>query len=61
MYEQEVKSKSQQELESEIATQAWQVARIAATKHQWSQYAYVCVILFLVCWAASRISLSFVG
>jgi len=60
-YEKEVRSKTEWELEGEIASQAWEVAKVAADKHWWARFAYVCVILFLVCWAVARLGLSFVA
>ena len=60
-YEQAVKSKTEQELESEIANQAWEVARIASTKHRRTQLAYIYVIAFLVGWVVARVGLSIVS
>ena len=60
-YEQAVKSKTEQELESEIASQAWEVARVASAKHRRTQLAYICVLAFLVCWVVARVGLSFIS
>lgn len=58
-YLSQVRSKTGDELEGEIARQAWEVSKIATMKHKWTQYSYVLVLSFLVSWAISRIGLSF--
>jgi Family of unknown function (DUF5706) len=58
-YEQAVLGKTSDELRSDLAGQAWAVARVAARKHRYARRAYVSAVLFLVSWAASRIGLSF--
>jgi len=58
-YERAVLKKSPNELRSDIASQTWAVARVAANKHRWARKAYVFAVLFLVAWATARIALSF--
>lgn len=60
-YEQEVKSKTLQELESDFANQAWNVSKVAVKKHRLTQLAYICVVLFLVLWTTTRVVASFVS
>jgi Family of unknown function (DUF5706) len=60
-YERRVRAKTEAELESEIAHQAWEVSRVAAKKHAWARAAYRAVIGFLIAWAVARIALSFVS
>ena len=58
-YEQVVRQQTPQELESHIAGQAWNVAKLAYTKHRWTRLAYVCLLVFLTFWAVARVALSF--
>lgn len=58
-YEQAVLRKTPEELRSDLAGQAWAVARVAARKHRYARGAYVCAVLFLGAWAVARIGLSF--
>jgi len=58
-YERQVREKTPQELESQIAHQAWNVARTASTKHWWTQWAYRSLLAFLAIWVISRVALSF--
>jgi hypothetical protein len=58
-YEQAVLKKSADELRSDVASQAWAVARVATNKHRRARKAYVFAVLFLVAWATARIALSF--
>jgi hypothetical protein len=58
-YEDAVRAKSEGELESEVARQAWEVASIATEKHRWAKAAYRTVVAFLVAWAVARLGLSF--
>ncbi len=57
-YEREVRRRSAHELESAIAAQAWEVARIAAIKHRYATAALQAVAAFLVCWAVARLALA---
>lgn len=59
-YEREVRKMGPQELENQIAYQAWNVANTAATKHKWTQRAYFSLLVFFAFWVAGRIALSFV-
>lgn len=59
-YEQKVRAMEPQELESQIAHQAWNVAKTAAMKHKWTKYAYSSLLIFLACWVVGRIAMSFV-
>jgi Family of unknown function (DUF5706) len=56
-YETAVRSRSARELESEIAAQAWEVGRVAAIKHKHAKSALQWVLVFLGCWAISRLAL----
>lgn len=58
-YEQAVRGKSDDELESELAHQAWEVASVATKKHFWAKWAYRAVVLFLIAWVVARVALSF--
>lgn len=58
-YEQEVRKLGAQELESQIAHQAWNVATTAATKHKWTQRAYFGLLLFVALWVFGRVASSF--
>lgn len=60
-YECEVRDKTSQELDSRIASQAWDVAKTAATKHWWTQMAYLSLLVFLFFWVIGRVALSFVN
>jgi hypothetical protein len=55
-YEQEVREKKPQELETQIAHQAWNVAKIADTKHRWAKRAYYSLLLFLIFWVVTRVA-----
>lgn len=57
-YEAAVRSRTSQQLESEIAHQAYEVSKVASTKHKWTQRAYVAVLFFLTSWAISRLAFS---
>jgi hypothetical protein len=57
-YEQEVRNKTPEELESYIASQAWNVAKLAATKHRWTWWAYFWLLLFIACWVVARVAAS---
>lgn len=59
-YEQEVRKLGPQELESQIAYQAWNVANTATTKHKWTQRAYYSLVCFFAFWIAGRIAVSFI-
>jgi hypothetical protein len=59
-YERQVREKTPQQLESQIAIQAWNLARTANKKHRMTQWAYVWLVLFFVCWVAAHVMLSFV-
>jgi hypothetical protein len=59
-YEQEVRKMGPQELESQIAHQAWNVAKLAETKHRWSKRAYFSLLVSFAFWVAGRIALYFV-
>jgi hypothetical protein len=58
-YEAAVRGKTETELESEIARQAWEVSKIASSKHLWARRAYWIALLFLVSWVLARVALSF--
>lgn len=60
-YERRVRAKTQDELDSELAHQVWEVACVATKKHFWARWAYRMVILFLVAWVIARVALSFVS
>lgn len=60
-YEQKVRSKTAEQLESEVARQAWEVSTVAVEKHACTKLAYHFVIAFLVAWVVARLALSFVG
>jgi hypothetical protein len=57
-YEAAVRSRSARELESELAAQAWEVGRIATIKHKHAKAALQWVLMFLGCWAISRLALA---
>ncbi len=57
-YEREVKNKTPQELEKQIAHQAWNVARTANTKYRWTWWAYFSLLAFLAFWVVARLALS---
>jgi hypothetical protein len=57
-YEAAVRGLSARELESEIAAQAWEVGRIATIKHKHAKAALQWVLVFLGCWAVSRLGLA---
>jgi len=57
-YEAAVRRRSAHELASEIAAQAWEVGRIATIKHKYAKAALQWVLVFLGCWAASRLALA---
>lgn len=57
-YENEVRRRSARELESAVAAQAWEVARVARVKHIYAKRALQSVIVFLVCWAVARVGLA---
>ena len=58
-YEQQVRAKTPQELESQIADQVWNVARTADKKHRMTRWGYRFLIAFFVCWVVARVALSF--
>lgn len=58
-YERKVRSKTPQELESQIAYQAWNVAKTANTKHRWTRLAYFSLLVFLTFWVLARVALAF--
>lgn len=60
-YEKEVRSKTEQELESEVAHQAWEVARVAVRKYRWAKLAFYFVVAFLGAWVLARVALSIAG
>lgn len=60
-YERVVKEKTPQELESHIASQARNVAKVANAKHQRTQWAYRCLLEFLALWAVGRVALYLVS
>lgn len=60
-YEKAVHAKSEEQLESDIAHQAWEVATVAARKHFWAKHSYRAVIAFLGAWVVARVALSFVS
>jgi hypothetical protein len=57
-YEAAVRSRTARELESELAAQVWEVGRIATIKHKHARAALQWVLVFLGCWAASRLALA---
>lgn len=57
-YEREVRGRTGRELESAVAAQTWEVARIAGLKHRHAKVALQGVLAFLACWAAARLGLS---
>jgi hypothetical protein len=57
-YEHSVRGRSARELESAVASQAWEVARVAASKHRLAKAALACALAFLGCWAVARLGLS---
>jgi len=59
-YEKQVRAKSPEELESQIASQAWNVARTADKKHRMTRWAYSFLIAFFICWVVARMLSSFV-
>ncbi len=56
-YEQEVRKKTPQELESHMASQAWNVAKIADKKHRLTQRAYFSLLVFIAFWVVARLAL----
>lgn len=60
-YEQKVREKTPQELESHIAKQAWNVAKTADAKHRWTLRAYFSLLLFLIFWVVGRVALFYVS
>jgi Family of unknown function (DUF5706) len=60
-YQRAVHAASRDDLQDEIARQAYEVAVIAKRKHAWTQRAYVAVLGFLGAWAVARIGLSFLA
>ncbi len=60
-YQQEVREKTPQELESHIANQAWNVAKTADTKHRWTRRAYFSLLLFLIFWVVARVASFYVS
>jgi uncharacterized membrane protein len=59
-YEQQVRAKSPQDLESQIAIQVWNIAKTANKKHRMTQWAYRCLIVFFICWVVARVAVSFI-
>jgi Family of unknown function (DUF5706) len=59
-YEQQVRAKTSEELESQIASQVWNVARTADKKHRMTRWAYIFLIAFFICWVIARVLSSFV-
>ncbi len=57
-YQDRVASMSPDDLEREMASEAWQLARIADRKVKLAGWAYAFVILFLISWALARVTLS---
>jgi pycsar effector protein len=58
-YGEAVSQKVERDLIDHVSLQAWNLARIAATKYAHLRYAYLGAALFLVAWAIARASLSF--
>jgi len=60
-YEMAVRAKTEEQLESELAHQAWEVSHVAVKKHFWTKLAYHGVVVFLAAWVTARVALAFVG
>ena len=58
-YEQQVRRMGTEELESQIAHQAWNVAKTAETKNRWTKRAYYGLLIFLALWITGRMALFF--
>ena len=58
-YGEAVSEKVERDLIDHVSLQAWNLARIAATKYAHLRYAYLGAFFFLVSWAVARASLSF--
>jgi Family of unknown function (DUF5706) len=56
-YESAVRSKTHEQLESELAHQAWEVSNVATKKHFWAGLAYRTVVAFLAVWVIGWIAL----
>jgi hypothetical protein len=55
-YETAVRAKTPEQLESELARQAFELSTIALYKLQWARRGYVAAMLFLGFWALARIA-----
>lgn len=57
-YREKVEAATPADLQKEIATQVWEVARIADEKHKEARRAFTAVLFFLVLWVIARVALS---
>lgn len=49
---------SSSQLQDDIASQVWEIARIADVKHREARKAFYAVLFFLAAWATARVALS---
>jgi len=52
---------SADQIEKELAEQAWELSRIAERKYRRARHGYYLVLLFLLAWAVARVALSLAG
>jgi hypothetical protein len=58
-YRAAVEKQTPAQLQDDIATQVWEVGRIAHIKHRAAKHAFWAVLGFLSAWAVARVALSF--